>query len=128
MPPKWTYFSDEEVKGLNEDFVAKLDMARKIAGIPFVITSGLRTSEKNQSVIGSVPDSAHLKGLAVDLRVSSSQEVAKILDAASAVGIVRRGVYVNSSFQPIHVHLDDDPEKLAKTGSVVFIKKEGSNA
>lgn len=120
---RWTYFTDTEVEGLNEEFVAKLDMARKIAGIPFVITSGLRTPEKNQSVIGAVPDSAHLKGLAVDLRVENSHEVALIMDAAKAAGIMRRGIYVNKAFEPIHVHLDIDAEKVDE---VIFIKQEAS--
>lgn len=122
MPPKYKYFSSEEVEGLNAEFVAKLDMARQAAGIPFVITSGLRTPEKNQSVIGAVPDSAHLKGLAVDMRVQNSHEVSLIIDAAKLVGITRRGIYVNKEFQPIHVHLDVDPEKVQ---DVVFIKQEG---
>lgn len=124
MPPKWTHFTETEVQGLNEEFVAKLDQARHIAGIPFVITSGFRSPEKNQSVVGAVPDSAHLKGLAVDLRVSSSREVALILDAAKVVGINRRGVYVDQRFNPVHVHLDDDRDKIE---NVVFIKQEASN-
>lgn len=125
MPPKYRYFTPEEVEGLNEEFVAKLDQARHLAGIPFVITSGLRTLEKNQSVVGAVPNSSHLKGLAVDLRVSSSHEVALICDAAKAVGITRRGIYVDRDMVPRHIHLDIDPEKV---GQVVFIKIEGAKA
>lgn len=124
MPPTYKWFKPEEVEGLNEEFVAKLDQARQLADIPFRITSGLRTPEKNQSVVGSVPDSAHLKGLAVDLRVENSHEVSLIVDAAKAVGITRRGIYVDKAFQPVHVHLDIDTEKVA---DVVFIKQEGAN-
>jgi zinc D-Ala-D-Ala carboxypeptidase len=129
MPPVYTYFKPEEVIGLEPDFVAKLDMARaktveldpEKRGVPFIITSGLRTPEKNQSVIGSVPDSAHLKGLAVDLQVHNSHEVSLILDACKLVGITRRGIYVDKSFQPIHVHIDMDSDK---PDQVVFIKQE----
>ena len=124
MPPEYKYFKPEEVEGLNEEFCAKLDQARHLAGIPFKITSGLRTLEKNQSIVGAVPDSAHLKGLAVDLAVSNSHEVSVIIDAAKAVGITRRGIYVNKAFEPVHVHLDLDPEKVT---DVVFIKQEASN-
>lgn len=123
MPPEYRYFKPEEVENLNEEFVAKLDQARHIAGIPFIITSGFRTPEKNESIVGSVPDSAHLKGLAVDLRVSNSHEVSLIVDAAKAVGITRRGIYFDRFFNPVHVHLDVDPEKVDQ---VIYVKQEGN--
>lgn len=118
---KWKYFTDQEVDGLDPTFIKKLDKARGIAGIPFVITSGYRSPEKNQSVIGAVPDSSHTKGLAVDLRVRSSHETALIVDAAKTAGINRRGIYVDSYFNPRHVHLDSDTEKVDE---VLFVKLE----
>lgn len=123
MPHDWKYFKPEEVEGLDDEFVAKLDQARHIAGIPFVITSGFRTPEKNQSIIGAVPNSAHLKGLAVDLRVENTHEVALICDAAKAVGITRRGIYFDKSLKPVHIHLDVDPDKVS---DVIFPKQEGA--
>ena len=51
---------------MNPDFLRKLDKARGIAGIPFRINSGYRTEAHNRKV-GGVNDSAHLKGLAVDI-------------------------------------------------------------
>lgn len=119
---KYRHFEDSEVEGLVPSFVQKLDNARDIAGIPFIITSGKRTRRTNESVIGAVPNSAHLKGLAVDLRARTSVEVAKILDACYASGIYRRGIYVNEFMHPIHVHLDCDDEKV---NPVIFVKKEG---
>ena len=118
---KLTYFTPQEVEGLQDGFIQKLEKAREIADIPFVITSGFRTPEKNQSVIGAVPDSAHCKGLAVDLKVDSSRQAALIVDACKAAGIDRRGIYVNSDWNPIHIHVDVDPDKIS---NVLFIKKE----
>lgn len=118
---KWNYFTDAEVEGLKDDFIAKLDKARGIAGIPFVITSGFRSLSKNESVVGAAPDSSHTKGLGVDIRVRSSREAALVLDAAKAAGIDRRGVYVDSYWNPRHIHLDSDPDKIS---NVVFIKRE----
>lgn len=123
MPPEYKYFKPEEVEGLNEEFVAKLDQARHLAGIPFVIASGLRTPEKNQSVVGAVPNSAHLKGLAVDLAASNSHDVSLIVHAAKTVGITRIGIYVNRDFEPVHIHLDVDPDKVTE---VIFVKQEGA--
>lgn len=118
---KYKYFTDREVDGLDPTFVERLDRARDIAGIPFVITSGYRSSSQNKSVIGAVPDSSHTKGLAVDLRVRSSHDAALIIDSAKSVGITRRGIYVDSYWNPRHIHLDIDPEKIAE---VLFIKLE----
>jgi len=122
MPPEYKYFTPEEVEGLNEEFVAKLDKARHIAGFPFVITSDFRSPEKNQSIIGAVPDSSHLKGLAVDLRVENNHEVSLIVDSAKAVGITRRGIYVDQNDVPTHVHIDADPDKVQDT---IWVKREG---
>lgn len=96
----WTYFKDSEVEGLNEDFVRQLEKARQIAGVPFVITSGFRTPEKNQSLVGAVQDSAHLEGLAVDLSVTDSSERFLIVKAAIIAGFTRIGIY------SAHIHID----------------------
>ena len=105
MPPKWIYFTDEEVVGLGFEFVAMLDRARGLAGTPFVITSGLRTLQQNQQTPNAVSDSAHLVGLAVDLACSGSQERYQIIKSLMAVGLCRLGIY------SAHVHVDCDTTK-----------------
>lgn len=130
MPPEWKYFKPEEVEGLNEEYVAKLDMARAktIAidpngkGVPFIIASGFRTPEKNQSIIGAVADSSHLKGLATDMPVSNDHEAFLIAAALISVGISRIGIYVNAEGAITHIHNDIDPDKVSE---VIWIKGEG---
>ncbi len=132
MPPNYVYFKPEEVEGLNEEYVAKLDLARAKTidldpdkrGVPFIISSGFRSPTTNQSIIGAVPDSAHLKGLATDLVVSNSHEVFLVVAALIAVGINRIGIYVNSDGQPTHVHNDVDNEGN-HVPEVIWIKGEG---
>jgi len=119
------YFQDSEVEGLDVDFVNRLDRARHIAGIPFVITSGYRSPERNQSIIGAVADSAHIKGLAVDMRVENSHEVFVMVHSLVVAGINRIGIYVNKDWQPIHIHADADPEKIPE---VLFIRQEGAKS
>ena len=43
------------------DLVMRLDQARAIAEIPFVITSGIRSDEHN-AMVGGSPSSSHLTG------------------------------------------------------------------
>lgn len=131
MPPTYKYFTPEEVIGLDPDFVAKLDLAtaktaeinRENRRVPFIITSGFRSPEANKSIIGSVPDSAHTKGLAVDMRVYNSHEVWVIVEALAFVGINRVGIYVDKNWSPIHIHCDVDSEKIDQ---VLFIKQEAN--
>lgn len=99
---KWNHFTNEEVQNLEPQLVMMLDQARDIAGIPFIITSGFRDKDKNQAV-GGVQDSAHLRGLAVDLKVKNSIERFKIQDALLKIGFNRIGHYT------AHIHADIDP-------------------
>jgi uncharacterized protein YcbK (DUF882 family) len=120
---KLTYFTPQEVAGLDPEFCSKLDLARKFAAFPFVITSGLRTPEANQSTPGAVADSSHLKGLAVDLKAENDHEAYLIIAAGLSVGITRFGIYVDGNNVPTHVHLDVDPDKVPE---VIWIRKEGA--
>jgi uncharacterized protein YcbK (DUF882 family) len=96
------HFATEEIKGLSAAFVEKLDQARDIAGVPFIITSGKRTPDQNASAQG-VENSAHLRGLAVDLQCTDSVSRFKILQGAFQAGFRRIGVYTAH----IHIDLDD---------------------
>lgn len=86
------------------DLVMRLDQARAIAQIPFVITSGLRSDEHNARVGGS-PGSSHLTGNAVDIRCESSKHRSLIVSALIKAGFDRIGI--GSSF----VHVDNDRSK-----------------
>lgn len=97
----YTYFTDEEVRGLDATFVQKLDKARGLAGVPFIITSGLRTFEENQSIPGAVSDSSHLFGLGVDLKCDLSFTRFVMVKALLDAGFVRIGIY------KAHIHADD---------------------
>lgn len=112
MPPKPTYFKPEEIEGLDAELVAKLDWARGRSGVPFIITSGKRSPEENERVMG-VDASAHMKGLAVDLRCSDSQARYKMLNALFLSGFKRLGVYDK------HIHADLDsslPQEVVWVG------------
>lgn len=90
-PVKYKYFNQNEIEGLKPELVQMLDKARGLAGVPFHLNSTLRSPEKNAEV-GGVKDSAHTKGLAVDIRVRTSSERFKILQALLGVGFKRIGV------------------------------------
>lgn len=102
--PMWKYFTDDEVKGLDVELVSKLDTARKAAGVPFRITSGLRTCSANTAALG-VEGSAHLSGKAVDLAIDDGTTRFAIVRGLLAAGFVRIGIYDR------HCHVDIDPDK-----------------
>jgi uncharacterized protein YcbK (DUF882 family) len=99
---------------MDEDFLSRLDFARIYADIPFMLTSAYRCEEHNYNV-GGVEDSAHTKGLAVDIVCESDYERCKIIAGALKAGITRIGIYSN------FIHIDDDPDK---TSHVIWIGKD----
>lgn len=106
MNSRWTYFTDQEVLGLDNELIAMLDKARHVAGVPFVLTSTVRTCAANQVALGA-EHSTHMKGLAVDIGLGhlapgAEQDGARfnILDGLYTVGFKRLGLY------QAHIHCD----------------------
>lgn len=112
---QYHYFTDAEVVGLDKELCAMLDLARDKAGVPFVITSGLRTADQNSALSGAVSDSAHLKGLAVDLEVSGDDHALnRMMYGLDLAGFCRIGLYFSiegSTLMPRHIHVDVDTSK-----------------
>lgn len=98
------YFSGEEIKGLQTRLIAMLNIARRAAGVPFVITSGFRDPSRNLDV-GGVRDSAHEKGLAVDIRLGEGDVPLRIVYGLGRAGFKRIGLYDK------HIHVDCDDSK-----------------
>ena len=89
---------------MNEQFLYKLDDARGIAKVPFIITSGFRTVKHNDR-IGGVDSSAHTSGRAVDIACRDSRSRWLIIDALIKCGFNRIGI------ADTFIHVDDDPTK-----------------
>ena len=123
--PKLTYFSDTEVAGLEPEVATKIDQARHLAAIPFIITSTRRTPEQNLAV-GGVSDSAHLKGLAVDLAVPDSHALFLMVKACLDVGFKRIviGINVDSDGKVAYHNLHCDLDGTLPT-PVLSIKRYG---
>jgi zinc D-Ala-D-Ala carboxypeptidase len=88
---------------MNIEFVKLLDKMRDMVGFSLIINSGYRTPEHNMSVRG-VKESAHTKGVAVDIKASNSQEYYMILRAAFLLEFKRIGR--GKDF--IHIDMDFD--------------------
>jgi len=89
---------------LHPDLMRRLDRARAIAGIPFVITSGFRSREHNATV-GGISTSSHLRGLAVDIRCRDDRTAVRMIAALAQAGFQRIGWHREGRF--IHVDIDD---------------------
>ena len=94
---------DKLGSGLDMDmqFIRKLDELRICLGTPIIITSGFRTEDHN-TYVGGVPFSAHMKGLAADIRVVGNEQRYWLVSKALELGFTRIGIA--RSF----VHLDID--------------------
>ena len=89
------YFSIDEMKckhcgeiAMDEDFMKKLDEARDLAGIVFVITSGYRCKEYDDRIHA---DGNHPQGKAADIEAPNSVSRFKIISALIKVGFKRIG-------------------------------------
>ena len=91
-------------KNMDINFIYKLEHARELAGIPFRITSGYRTKERNQQV-GGVSNSSHLIGVAADIAVGGGHDRYVILSALIKAGFRRIGV------AKTFIHADTDDSK-----------------
>lgn len=103
------YFTENEFKkvhcrmaDMDERTLILLDSLREAAGVPLVLTSAFRTFDQNLYA-GGAPNSAHLKGLAVDIACNSSATRYAIIRACFSVGICRIGIGKNF----IHVDIDE---------------------
>jgi len=88
---------------MDQHFMDKLIVLRKILQFPFPITSGFRCSLHN-SEVGGTKHSAHLTGHAVDIGVRGEQALYIVTNARdfhmTGIGLKQKG---SSRF----VHLDD---------------------
>ena len=109
---KTSEFDSPDLPGSGEnmqvEFMLALDDARRIAGIPFKVTSGYRTPQRNLDV-GGVRNSAHTRGWAADIAAPTLVQAMRIITAGWEAGIRRFGIYPKRGF----IHMDMDPRKPA---------------
>ena len=100
-------FDSPDIQGsgqlMDPKLLEMIDEVREIYGKPIRINSGYRTEAHNRKV-GGVDSSSHIKGLAIDVSCTKSDDRFKMLTALIEVGFNRIGVA--GSF--IHVDIDKD--------------------
>lgn len=90
-----------KIEQMDSAFMELLDRIREKAGIPLVLNSAFR-SRSYEQMKGRSGNSAHTRGLAVDIRCRSYDNRYKIIKAAIECGINRIGI--GKTF----IHLDND--------------------
>lgn len=108
------FFTQDEFKckckcgmDINDSLKEKVILARRVAKTPFTITSGARCEKHNKKEGGS-KSSSHLKGLAVDIKATTSRERFKIISAMYTVGFNRIGVAKDFLHFDIDINKTDD--------------------
>ena len=99
------------LNNIDPHLVYLLDTLRKIISAPIIITSGCRCKEHNK-LVGGKNNSAHLKGLAVDIRVASDKYRYQLIRIALTMEFNRIGI----SKKFIHLDIDE-----TKTQDVVWL-------
>lgn len=105
----YTYFKEKEMARCNppchlsdmdQHFMDKLDIARSIAGTPFILNSAFRSSkwDKNKGRSGK---GMHTLGRAVDIRCGDSRQRSKIVSSLIQAGFT--GLGIATTF----IHVDD---------------------
>jgi uncharacterized protein YcbK (DUF882 family) len=108
---KLTEFDSPDAPGsgakMDKEFLAMIDEARHLAGVPFKINSGYRTQAHHNSLAKkgykTAKNSAHLRGFAADIHAPDSRTRYAIVQALIKVGFNRIGVA--NTF----IHVDNDP-------------------
>ncbi len=106
-------FDSPDIQGSGDmmdlDFLEKIDLARDIAGFPFIINSGFRTVSYNRMLMNkgykASKTSSHLLGYAADIHCANSSKRYMLIEALLDAGFTRIGIA--GSF----IHCDNDPEK-----------------
>lgn len=106
------HFTMEEIKcncgcgygDVRHELLYRLEVARSLARLPFIITSWCRCDVYNGKVGGSI-DSSHLRGLAVDISAPGRDVMARTLFFLTCAGFSRIGV--GKDF----IHVDCDRSK-----------------
>jgi len=94
---------------MTKEFLIKLEIARDIANVPFLISSGFRTPQHNISLkkqgYKASANSSHLKGCAADIVCKDSGTRQKILNGLILAGFTRIGI------ADTFIHCDTDKDK-----------------
>lgn len=88
------------LQDMNQDTINRLDNARSIAGIPFLLSSAKRSKEWDIK-FGRSGTGSHTEGKAVDIKCNSSMNRFLIVSALLKAGFTRIGI------AKTFIHADD---------------------
>jgi len=96
------------------DFLYNLDRLRETVGHPLIVNSGWRCPKHNAKV-GGKSNSAHLLGIAADVRMADSRRRYNLIDYGMALGFTRFGI------GPNYIHLDRGSDLTGHPGRVIWM-------
>ncbi len=90
-----------DISKISNKLMNQLALAQKICPVQIILTDGFRTVEQDKA-LGDSGNTAHVRGLAVDIRCRTSQDRYAIIKALLAAGFNRIGD------EATHIHADID--------------------
>lgn len=90
------------LQDMKQSAMSKLDTAREIAGIPFVLSSAYRSSDHDRDR-GRSGTGAHTLGRAIDIRCNTDRNRFLLISSLLKAGFTRIGI------AKTFIHADDSP-------------------
>lgn len=113
----YKYFTESELacshcnqRGIDEQFMSKIESLREELGFPFIVTSGYRC-EQHPIEARKTSSGAHTTGRALDISVSGERAF-RLLSGALSAGFT--GIGVNQKGSSRFIHLDDIENSITK--------------
>ena len=118
-PSEWEYFTVEELRcehcgemHMDNTFMHRMVLLRRACSFPFIVTSGYRCPEYNNSISTTGLNGPHTTGRAMDIHVTG-EEALEVVSKATAYGMTGVGIKQKGAYNGRFIHLDDLEKDLS---------------
>lgn len=110
----------EQLMDTNMGVVKLFDLIREAVGHPLHIGSGCRCASRNE-LVGGAPNSAHLRGTALDISCGTGQQRYNLIIAAVLAALVVQGKLQENEMAPMLANVSETLRGLGVDSRFVHI-------